>query len=986
MWKDLTLKQKAEIMKMSVANGVTDINAIQQLYDNSVEHQYAKGGNTQDEENDKNQPLFDRNKVYNRVSGDWFDKSYKSNVHTIIDAIRHYFNNDDSYVENRLAPYARFKDLSYDDIADARKYINEHYDDLFLYEPKDREKVLTLLDRMYQEKAPKLLQHEDAKDIYLGLPQRYNTMADAEYEPTLGKLDNGKYIRYMRQPGYINDTIMPLYNDFKRKKMGFNQYNDPLSEDMLGNITPNGNVQLHDVEFLKNATMGSGIDPQRGEYASIYDRWDYNTNISDKSGDNVGKWIGGKPFDIYDRYYLDDYYGVDSRPWKTENEPGYYGGYLPEIVVTNKKALGGHLYKNAGPLDKAKDQPKYQYGIIEQILRENGVNFRVTSGARKPNQAGNAGKSSAHTYTIFGGSPGAIDIVPGVGSDWNTLFAQMSSPKVKRALAAYGLDILNETNPNVMASTKATGPHLHVGRGIKGQQGLGQIFGGTSYGGGKGDTYRLQYPSQRNSDYTPIYSQKAFEPIVIGGNNTSNPWLDYIGSMSSIGNQGISPATNTPTRPTNTGLNGIKSTFTPTDFSSLSNSSDVVSPLEPYAAKQNIEYGLGLEGNALWNSPYLMFDNHSAANGGHLFDTAGQMLIRDNAVNPALRYVYGDDYEERIRRLRNYRPNTRKKVARPNYNLEQRADVIHNTAEPTRKKIAQKQVDTPAKREKETREYKTRQERAKYTPANPRQASIGPYREKTALDKQAGRLYAAGEEKQKQEENMRNAGIILGNYADLVLSPLMGSTYVDMVDAYQRGKRGFWDVAGARFTDKDAWSKRNPGKALVTDIVTPSVLVGASKIVKGAGIPLGNGTKWHLKLPINENYYYRQGNNIIADAENTGVIAVKSKPSKDVVTSRGLVFNFGKTFDVPFFAKGSPWYGTNNKLEIIVNTGAGGYDWMPITKGGRFRPTADRTNEFVMRRVTPLVDGEAGLARASDFIGFIPRKLGYTSRRLGLKP
>ena len=41
MWKDLTLQQKAKIMQMSVANGVTDINDIQQLYDDSI---YAEGG------------------------------------------------------------------------------------------------------------------------------------------------------------------------------------------------------------------------------------------------------------------------------------------------------------------------------------------------------------------------------------------------------------------------------------------------------------------------------------------------------------------------------------------------------------------------------------------------------------------------------------------------------------------------------------------------------------------------------------------------------------------------------------------------------------------------------------------------------------------------------------------------------------------------------------------------------------------------------
>jgi len=36
----------------------------------------------------------------------------------------------------------------------------------------------------------------------------------------------------------------------------------------------------------------------------------------------------GKPFYIYDRVYLDDYYGVDSKP----SDGGYYGGYLMPVI------------------------------------------------------------------------------------------------------------------------------------------------------------------------------------------------------------------------------------------------------------------------------------------------------------------------------------------------------------------------------------------------------------------------------------------------------------------------------------------------------------------------------------------------------------------------------------------------------------------------------------------------------------------------------
>ena len=138
-----------------------------------------------------------------------------------------------------------------------------------------------------------------------------------------------------------------------------------------------------------------------------------------------------------------------------------------------------HKFDKGGSKNK-KQTPKYQYGIIEQILRENGVNFRVTSGFRHPNEAGNAGKSSAHTYALASGSPAAIDIVPGIGSDWNTLYKQMNSPEVRAALASYGLDILDETNPVTMAKTKATGKHFHVGRGIKNQPGRGTFIGSTN--------------------------------------------------------------------------------------------------------------------------------------------------------------------------------------------------------------------------------------------------------------------------------------------------------------------------------------------------------------------------------------------------------------------------------------------------------------------------------------------------------------------------
>lgn len=130
-------------------------------------------------------------------------------------------------------------------------------------------------------------------------------------------------------------------------------------------------------------------------------------------------------------------------------------------------ANGGHLFDKGG-------SNKQQLGIIDSILTKHGVNYIKTSGYRGPNsKVGKLGSHSAHARTLSDGSSAAIDIVPGPGSSWDKLYAQMSSPEVRTDLAKYGLDILDETSAATMKKTGATGKHFHVGKGIKGQQGKG---------------------------------------------------------------------------------------------------------------------------------------------------------------------------------------------------------------------------------------------------------------------------------------------------------------------------------------------------------------------------------------------------------------------------------------------------------------------------------------------------------------------------------
>lgn len=92
---------------------------------------------------------------------------------------------------------------------------------------------------------------------------------------------------------------------------------------------------------LGNYTTGRGRD-DNGDYVSYYDIWDLNpfrgiTNVANKYANKVGlNKVGdlsmgiGNPLEIYDRIYLDDYYGIKG------NDRG--GTYLPEVIVTNKKS------------------------------------------------------------------------------------------------------------------------------------------------------------------------------------------------------------------------------------------------------------------------------------------------------------------------------------------------------------------------------------------------------------------------------------------------------------------------------------------------------------------------------------------------------------------------------------------------------------------------------------------------------------------------
>ena len=139
------------------------------------------------------------------------------------------------------------------------------------------------------------------------------------------------------------------------------------------------------------------------------------------------------------------------------------------------------------------------------------------------------------------------------------------------------------------------------------------------------------------------------------------------------------------------------------------------------------------------------------------------------------------------------------------------------------------------------------------------------------------------------------------------------------------------------------------------------------------GIPLSRNASWYRKVPINENWYYRQGTGLAQDAAESGVI----RAGKDPLTGR-------QSFSYPYFNKGRLHYGKNSMYnETIVNRGQGNYEWATLNGVNEIEPTGytlvhDASGnlipvDFGFR--TPLVNGKANLASASDFTVFKPFKL-----------
>lgn len=120
----------------------------------------------------------------------------------------------------------------------------------------------------------------------------------------------------------------------------------------------------------------------------------------------------------------------------------------PEVIETVTPGVVSYARKN---IDVGKMQ-----GWIDLATKE-GVSFTIYSGV-KPNAMTKSGHRSNHAIGK------ALDIGPGKGQTFADLKRQiLASPKLVAFMKENGIGIINETIPEVMRQTGATGPHFHVG-------------------------------------------------------------------------------------------------------------------------------------------------------------------------------------------------------------------------------------------------------------------------------------------------------------------------------------------------------------------------------------------------------------------------------------------------------------------------------------------------------------------------------------------
>ena len=282
-WDKLSMVEKSEMMKVAVRNGITNLQEIRKRY-----NEFAEGG---DKETPRPVTTGGAGYIPPVVDASWVVNKLRNRLYRTINPLTDY------NIRKNLAEIVSGNTMDYGDIHKDKE--GNAYVDF-----EDATAPVEIVDDIWAK--------------YLSIPEnqrRFKTrIKESAYRPQMGGNENLSYYR------------LPL-TDYEKNRLIEETDNLPIGKNKVTDLFSGYNLADH--------TIGRGIDA-RGEYRSYYDRWDINPFSDKYQGWDIpflrnlpDTTMGiGKPVEIYDRIYLDDYYGV--------SEPTH-ATYLPEVTVFSSK-------------------------------------------------------------------------------------------------------------------------------------------------------------------------------------------------------------------------------------------------------------------------------------------------------------------------------------------------------------------------------------------------------------------------------------------------------------------------------------------------------------------------------------------------------------------------------------------------------------------------------------------------------------------------
>ena len=337
-WNDLSITQRSELISLFLRNGVNDLRKMRELYNNSASSSplveatprpfqtapvYGEGGTK-------------KSWLKNKLIDLWYNKNVQPKIDELgIDEVR-------NRLYRNISPYSyievdkRIKSALNNELPEFEQFQKRHNADVFT---QDRDDIFATYLNIPLEKRRMAGKHPDGTYTN-NSPTR---VIDSEYKPTKASENEIPYkaltLNYLDKRTLLNMALEggEDASDYAIEK-GNNLGVFPNYEKLKDVVRPPLQIGESRVtntlrKYFGPHTISRGIDKDRGEYISYYDRWDI-APVFDGTDESKGL---GTPIEFYDRIYLDDFYGVNSRP-----EPdSFYGGYIQPARITAKRKTHG---------------------------------------------------------------------------------------------------------------------------------------------------------------------------------------------------------------------------------------------------------------------------------------------------------------------------------------------------------------------------------------------------------------------------------------------------------------------------------------------------------------------------------------------------------------------------------------------------------------------------------------------------------------------